>query len=145
MPRLYLQKEIRIQTQKVNTFYGINFLAAILREKEPGTGIYQFMINPGTYMLSVSRMGFCERSEEILACQGENDFRIEMRPASGQPANREGQRTPLQKRVPKKDDKSETPENLSSYQQENLMASDIVQKEEQDDPKKERKKSGKPN
>ena len=37
------------------------------------------MIDPGVYILSISRMGFHERSEEIEPIHGENEFKIEMR------------------------------------------------------------------
>lgn len=60
-----------------------------MREREPGTGIYEFMIDPGTYILAITRMGFHERTEEIVAIQGENEFKIEMRSGENRPFSRE--------------------------------------------------------
>lgn len=57
----------------------INSLAAILKEKTIGTGLFEFLIDPGEYILSINRYGYLEKIEEIVAIQGENNYEIEMK------------------------------------------------------------------
>jgi len=56
-----------------------NILAAIIREKEPGSGVFEFLVNPGHYILSINKIGYPQRQEDIEVKKGENDFKIELR------------------------------------------------------------------
>mmetsp|Transcript_13762 Transcript_13762/g.11708 ORF Transcript_13762/g.11708 Transcript_13762/m.11708 type:complete len:86 (+) Transcript_13762:1274-1531(+) len=40
---------------------------AMLREKDPGSGVFEFMIDPAEYVLSINKAGFPERTEAIVA------------------------------------------------------------------------------
>jgi len=51
---------------------------AILREKDPKTGVFEFMIDPGQYILTINKVGYPERKEEVVVDRGVNDLNVEM-------------------------------------------------------------------
>jgi len=55
-----------------------NSKTAILREKDPKTGVFEFMIDPGQYIIAINRIGYPERKEEIVIERGFNDLNVEM-------------------------------------------------------------------
>lgn len=109
-----------------------NSKTAVLREKDPKSGIFEFMIDPGQYVLLINKLGYPERREEVSVDRGVNEFAFDIT----QPPNHDGHRDrPSSRQRPESSKgRHDSATSGSKLQSKNL---DVIPQENEDQPSKQ--------